>query len=222
MSIAILCCRNLDGFNTTYFGNTISDFNFPQISEELITELEKRKFVPRLIATEKASGEHGHFAATQLWLLYALFGNLPRSEYSSLQNSLWNMLQATTELGPKVQEARQIREGLAVRILKDCDGQVNLEKYTYRIVEYIYEVGDYNGPEYDRVRQEIPSRLEEVSEVLRHVSSFTPSEIWSQTATQPPAEPPIVLKSSVSGHTSIAIEPAPIDQNLDQDEKLSH
>ncbi|CAE6477427.1 unnamed protein product [Rhizoctonia solani] len=131
------------------------------------------------------------------------------------------MLQATTELETKVQGARQIREGLAVRILRDCDGQVDLGKYTYRIVEYIYEVGDYDGPEYDRVRQEIPSQLEEVSEVLRHVSSFTPSEIWSRTATQPPAEPSNLLASPASGHTSIAIEPAPVDQNLERDVKLS-
>ncbi|CAE6479278.1 unnamed protein product [Rhizoctonia solani] len=132
------------------------------------------------------------------------------------------MLQATTESGTKVQGARQIREGLAVRILRDCNSQVNLEKYTYRIVEYIYEVGDYDGPEYDTVRQKIPSHLEEVSEVLRHVSSFTPSEIWSRTTTQPPAEPSNLLASPMSGHTSIVIEPAPIDQNLERDEKLSH
>ncbi|KAH7325340.1 hypothetical protein B0J17DRAFT_230518 [Rhizoctonia solani] len=205
ISMLAIFCRQLDGFDIDYLGLALSLFSFPQISEEWINLLHERNIIPRLVDIANASGYHGHFAATQLWLLYALLGNLPRSEYTALQSCLWDLLQTTTEPGTEVQEARLIRKGLAARILGDCGRGIYLLRYTYRIVDCIYEIGDYDGSEYERVRQNIPYQLKYVSETLRHVSSFTPPEIWNPPATQPPAEPPTTSTPPAPDHTSIAI-----------------
>ncbi|KAH7325346.1 hypothetical protein B0J17DRAFT_772461 [Rhizoctonia solani] len=205
ISMLAIFCRQIDGFNIYTLRSVLSQLSFPQISEEWMNLLHERNIIPRLVDIANASSDHGCFAATLLWLLYALLGNLPRSEYTALQSCLWDLLQTTTEPGTEVQEARLIRKGLAARILGDRDRRIHLFEYTSRIVECIYEIGDDDGLEDDGVRQHNPNWLEYVSETLRHVSSFTPPEIWNPPATQPPAEPPTTSTSPAPDHTSIAI-----------------
>ncbi|KAF8755196.1 hypothetical protein RHS01_05397 [Rhizoctonia solani] len=181
----------------------LSRCRFLRLSRALIRQLRRTGLIHRLISSSSSfsSGRtripyaHEYLSGIQLWIFYALLGELPSTKYSKEQGDLYNLLDDNIDStnSSKTSENIEIlpmetkRQRLATRILETCNEFSNLAGplaiYSYRVVEFILQTGQYsNHRKHNHLKDRIQTELIEVPARLRGLASFTPVDVWAPAA----------------------------------------
>ncbi|CAE6503847.1 unnamed protein product [Rhizoctonia solani] len=179
-------------------GVLLSRFCFPVLSADLIDALTEHNLVARLRTTIGAgdiSNANSFIAATQLWILYVLLGDVNRFRE---QEQLRSMLGRADERGI----GRQHLERMILERRLKVPGEGNhLEIYSSRIVECILQTGHYEAERYKGLKSRTMDGLKDVSPRIRGLSHFSPPNTGklTQIPTRPPKPP----------HVAMTVKPPP-------------
>ncbi|CAE6474653.1 unnamed protein product [Rhizoctonia solani] len=176
----------------------LSRFRFLRISSGLTRQMSKTGLIQLLIkfGDNWRPGTYGYLAKIQLWLFYALLGDLPSKDYTREQLDLSVILEPRPKKRIIVRSLGDSESGettppvprrprLEAQILGTCiefGSQAGpLAIYSYRVVECILQTSQYvNDRDYDDLRARIHDELIHVPQRLRGLDSFTPAHIWAR------------------------------------------